>query len=882
MHVHVFAIDILPFEHLVCSGGGMRSWQFIHGLRQLGADVTYSMPTGTSLIKQQWEQLTAEQRENCYGPDKGRRITDLINKFKPDVAVVLWPLAFSSTSNLKEGMITVVDLNGFQNVEAALFSRADFQAETKRYLRKIGSADILVTGSSQQRAYWGGLLGYHRDSLGASGMLDVPFCPDSALIEAAAGKPYRSDGPLFFCTGTFLPWNSPQGHLIRLARRIAEAGRGELLVVGRPLLSEPYSGEVLEELDTVARFPFARIVSGMPFSSMVETITRRGVSIDLHLPTLEREFALPVRTMSCLGLGMPVIFNNYSTLAAQVDKYKAGFCIDVSNHGELENVIDRILSAHNDGDLARMSDAAIRLVQENYCDHSGMQRLYGRMEEKLTMAKARCPRPAAKPTAQDDDRAANLRSPFIARIRLPRVLVISDEPQNMLDVRVHLPFRAMQREHLIEDYVLMAHGELVKGEHSAQQPRDVDVVWVQRRPSTLLAPVLFGDRFILDLDDNLLISPSYRPPFAHEWVATLRMLLRTAGTVTTTGPRLVDAIQRHSGVTIEHKAIIAPNMTASVHSKCIVAPNALLLACSDHLPLTHSKHAFLRAVRRFTDLRGLPLLYIGASVNEVDRMARDIHQLETLPYPRYLEVLRSQSLMAVVPLEAHGDPLTDDFICSKSDIKMVEFGAASVPAVYSRVAPYSDSALRIGPLADFSDANAVIESLDLVFTDAARHAKLAYESVRDQRLASAVVHQWHEAIDRQRLATPVALEFIQTQAARYEQFLAGSIPRPAEFDERNYAASYPEAVAWAKSTGQTVYAHYLRYGRPEGRRWHIGDPDVRIEQTARSVQELISSLDRDWTALSERAAAALGERRPESAHLPVGDAAHSRTTADPH
>src|SRR5712671_6908727 len=103
MHVHVFTVDVLPFENLICSGGGLRSWQFINGLQQLGAEVTYSMPAGASLVKQQWDRLTAEQRENCYSHDRGRRLIDVIHKFKPDVAFVLWPLAFWNTSNIKDG-----------------------------------------------------------------------------------------------------------------------------------------------------------------------------------------------------------------------------------------------------------------------------------------------------------------------------------------------------------------------------------------------------------------------------------------------------------------------------------------------------------------------------------------------------------------------------------------------------------------------------------------------------------------------------------------------------------------------------------------------------------------------------------------------------------
>jgi hypothetical protein len=865
MHIHVFTIDILPFDNCVCSGGGLRSWQIINGLRRCGAEVTYSMPAGAPLIKQQWDRLTAEQRENCFSHDKGERLLDLINKFKPDVTVILWPMGFWTSGHLREGMVTVFDINGFQNFESVGFqgSARNFDDETRRYLQKISCADVLITGSPEQRAYWGGLLGYHRNSMATTEMIDVPFCIEETTIDAAAGKRYDAGAPLFFCTGTFLPWNSPQGHLIRLARMIETAGRGELLVVGQPILREPYSGEVLKELEEVARFPFATLEHGIPFPAMVERIARRGVALDLHLPTFEREFALPVRTMTSLGIGMPVIFNNYSTLAAQVAHYGAGFCINPASEEEFENIVGKILSDPDNAALSTMSDAAIRLVRENYARESNMRRLFERIEEKLSVVKApRRPRRASEAAGKANGHTPprSLSTPFIRRVQLPRVLVISDDHENLLELRVHLPFRTMREQQLIDDYVLMARGNLVKRGDPGDHLRDIDVVWVQRRPTinSLLPINMFNGRFILDIDDNLLISPAYRPAFSESYTTGMRLLLRSAGTITATGSRLVDAIQRHAHITIEHKVVTAPNMTAGVHKKHLPVPKALLLACSDTLPLTASRDAFVRAIKRFTDLRQLPLLYVGPPLEGVPPLADDIQHVRTLTYRRYLALLRREPVMAVVPLEGNGDPLTDDFICSKSDVKMVEYGAASIPGVYARVAPYSDSTLPVGGLVDFSDEGALIQGLDAVYRDADRQAGIAYDSVREQRLAELVVPQWYEAIERERLSHPVRLDKILELAASYGSYMEAA-PTPAQFDEAGYASAYPDAVEWAESTGQSVYDHYLKYGLKEGRAWHVGDPGVDIAHTAVRAKEFILHIDKDLQYLTQRVDGALGD-----------------------
>jgi hypothetical protein len=862
MHIHVFTIDIFPFPGFVCSGGSLRSWQIISGLRRLGATVTYSMPANAPLIKQQWDQLTAEDRENCFDGQPAKHPLDLINKFRPDATLIQWPLAFSNTAKLRDGTITVLDINGFQNFESVGFlnNTAHFQEETRRYLQKIIGADILITGSPQQRAYWGGLLGYYRSSLAATEMIDVPFCIDNSLIDSAAQKPYTDGGPLFLCTGTFLPWNSPEGNLTRLARIIDTVGRGKMLVVGQPILSLPHSRQVLQEIEAVSRFPFATVVPGMPFPAMVEMITRSAVAVDLHLPTFERQFALPVRTMTYLGLGLPVIFNNYSTLAAQVEHYGAGICLDPRNEQQFEDAIKRILSERDDIDLSRMSDAAIGLITENYYGDACMRSLHERIEQKFRQSSARLRKTTLagqKPGGPLD----TLFRPFIKKLNLPRVLVISDEYENLQEVRVHLPFRTMRQQQLIEDYVVMSNGRLVKPEGSGI--RDVDVVWVQRRPSKigLFAPNMFGEKFVLDIDDNLLAAPAYIRPFTNELTAVLRTLLRSAGTVTTTNSRLVDAIQRYSGILIQHKIVIAPNMTENVHEKDFGRPQALLLASSDILPLTTSKGAFAWAVRRFTELRDLPLLYIGHAgvpLEEVKQMAKVVQHVNILSYQRYLHVLRNAPIMGVVPLEGHGDPVTNDFICSKSDIKMVEYGAASVPAVYSRVAPYLDSSLQCGPLVEFSDSNSLVHALDSVFTDASRHARQAYESVRGERLATAVVDRWYEAIDRERLSHPVSLELIEAQAIRYSGYLAEDLPSRAQFDEATYAANNSGAVEWVQSTGRSLHEHYLRYGRQQGLHWHVADPGISVEEMAARVKEEVVRIDQELPSVSRRIATALG------------------------
>ena len=124
--------------------------------------------------------------------------------------------------------------------------------------------------------------------------------------------------------------------------------------------------------------------------------------------------------------------------------------------------------------------------------------------------------------------------------------------------------------------------------------------------------------------------------------------------------------------------------------------------------------------------------------------------------------------MAIAPLEGRGDPTTQEFINSKSDIKMVDFGSCGVPAVYADVAPYQDSPLRCGPLVDMSDDRAVTDALERVFLDSSSVKIAAEESVREHRLASTSVSgTWFRAVDAGRLSEPLSLEKILKLEAGY-------------------------------------------------------------------------------------------------------------------
>jgi hypothetical protein len=337
----------------------------------------------------------------------------------------------------------------------------------------------------------------------------------------------------------------------------------------------------------------------------------------------------------------------------------------------------------------------------------------------------------------------------------------------------------MVKASLIRGYHVLHRGQLSRSVGTPREIDRIDVVWVQRLPDRnilFLIDALAG-KFVYDIDDNLLVSPAYQR-FSHTEKEIVRALLRESRVVSATSHRLLVSLQKRSGARLDGKAMIAPNLAVDVDvlhdSK---DPSSLLLSMSGRLPLTTSYDGFVRGVKRFIDRRNLPIVYIGSDMNDFSALGVSVKAMATLDYRAYRDVIRRQNAMAIAPLEGRGDPTTQEFIDSKSDIKMVDFGSCGVPAVYADVAPYQDTPLRCGPLVDMSDDRAVAEALESVFRKSSSVKAAAEESIRQHRLASTSVSEtWFRAVEAGRLSEPLSLESVLKLEAGY-----AALSLPTEF-----------------------------------------------------------------------------------------------------
>src|ERR1700722_19613388 len=98
------------------------------------------------------------------------------------------------------------------------------------------------------------------------------------------------------------------------------------------------------------------------------------------------------------------------------------------------------------------------------------------------------------------------------RNRPPCVLIITDDFENLVELRVRIPFDTMFRAGLIRGYHVLHRGRLSRSIGTPLEIAMIDVVWVQRVPvrNMLFLIDALGGKFVYDVDDNMLVSPAYQ------------------------------------------------------------------------------------------------------------------------------------------------------------------------------------------------------------------------------------------------------------------------------------------------------------------------------------------------------------------------------------
>jgi hypothetical protein len=336
----------------------------------------------------------------------------------------------------------------------------------------------------------------------------------------------------------------------------------------------------------------------------------------------------------------------------------------------------------------------------------------------------------------------------------PRVLAITVETFAVRQLRLDMPLCNLKRRGLIDDYLITDH-------FFQNLPDDYqfDTVWVQRMVNEEMCRVLakvFDNNFLYDLDDFLIGHPTYTMTCFDgncEWQQTVKEALRSCKVFTGTTNRLVATLEACSGASLSPKALICPNgfeFPQTVRKP--QRPVGMIWTSSDFPALTQSREPLLNAISRFSEKYDLPVYSFGYFNGAISRKIRNLVELGPIPFFHHKVLLGSfPPLIGVAPLETSASQADLDFINSKSDLKMVEFGGFGHPSVYSDAPPYTDTDLRCGVVTSNHESS-WFEALEMILREKWKELDTEQAGVVETRNMERIASElWYEAILRVRM-----------------------------------------------------------------------------------------------------------------------------------
>ncbi len=354
----------------------------------------------------------------------------------------------------------------------------------------------------------------------------------------------------------------------------------------------------------------------------------------------------------------------------------------------------------------------------------------------------------------------------------PRILAFADVRGSLVAAcRVYAPLAALRKAGLIDDYVVT--DATLRG---APRGGGFDVVWLQRGADSALARLVatrLAGRFLLDIDDHLLCRPTYLSAEEMPDADALVRALQASRVVTVHSTRLAALLQRRAGLDLGDKTRVCANALAfDDHSlRDPRPPVALLLTQGHRLALTGSAEDVLTAVTEFSARRRLPLWCLGSPppflLSDASPAGSRVAVLAPRSFERYhLDLAGGPVLLGIAPLETRGDADTNEFVSGKSDIKMVEFGGYGHPAVFSRAAPYVDTDISCGRLAN-NDHASWTAALEDVYETGSRALAAEQATIRSRRgMDDAARDAWWPAVEAARLDEPVDAAMLLREADR--------------------------------------------------------------------------------------------------------------------
>lgn len=356
----IFCSDVVPVGELATSGGGMRSWQIIQGLLEHGHNVVYSIPQDRFLFRSQEDKIPQGVKDNSWNRDNQ---DSLMMKHHPDVVIFANP-DLNYLRN-KYDVPFIGDLHGPRLIEHKLLYKEKGPHVTAGIIRDTLEAynkmDFFTCAGQWQQYYFSSwfLLGGHEPEDIKLTYMPVALSPQLPEVHK------NIKNPVFIYGGGFYPWQNALPTLKTVAQTLDKADNGQLWIFGtHHNIDEEFKSKIKNFQRYLQHYRRVRFFGSVPRKNLLTFYSKGLVAVDLMEKNLERQICFPTRTIEYLWAGLPVIFNNYSELSADIREYDAGWTIDPADENGLQEICREILA---DPEIAiAKGKNAQRLVKDKF------------------------------------------------------------------------------------------------------------------------------------------------------------------------------------------------------------------------------------------------------------------------------------------------------------------------------------------------------------------------------------------------------------------------------------------------------------------------------------------------------------------------------------
>lgn len=355
----VFSSDILPLPGLPTSGGGLRSWQIIQGLKANGVPVSFSMPGEDRFLEREYrDRIPEEVRRTSW---RYETQDEIVEHFKPSAIVFANP----DLNCLKKdhGLPILSDMHGPRLIEFELLSNDDSPLtrgrNIKRKLSNYMRSDFFTCAGRLQRYYFLSfflMAGYKLDEI------KIEFMPVSLAPELPV--PDKDlDERRFIYSGGFYPWQNPMDSLYAMSEVLAAEKKACLHIFGGSHnVNQDDTLNFAKLRSTLEQNSFVKFRGYLSRDAVIEEYRKGYVAFEVMARNFEREMAFTTRTIEFMWAGLPVIYNNYADLSGYILEYQAGWCVDPADPVSIKNAIREAI--HEPEMVVAYGKNAQKLVRE--------------------------------------------------------------------------------------------------------------------------------------------------------------------------------------------------------------------------------------------------------------------------------------------------------------------------------------------------------------------------------------------------------------------------------------------------------------------------------------------------------------------------------------